>query len=216
MERVSLGKMQNPVRGFLHGSAAVVSLAVLVILGTMAVGGGLKVALWVYGVSLVALYTTSTLYHTLPWRPRWKAWWQRLDHTAIYVLVAGTATPLFVAVLDGVWMWAGLALMWGIGVVGTLREFVPALRQRWTVWAQVALGALCSLPMGLMLVRMDSTSRTLTIIGSVVYLGALVLFVMKRPRLFPRIFSHHEVFHVFVIAASVAHFGAVWGVVNQV
>ncbi len=215
MERISLGKMQNPVRGFLHGSAAVVSLAVLVALGTLAVGGGLKVALWVYGVSLVALYTTSTLYHTMPWGPRWKAWWQRLDHTAIYILVAGTSTPLFVAVLDGAWMWAGLALIWGIGVVGALREFVPALRRRWTVGVQMAMGALGAIPMAVMLIRMDTRPMVLTIAGSVMYLVALVLFINKRPRLFPRIFSHHEVFHVFVIAASVTHFTAVWSVVKQ-
>ena len=100
--RVRLGKMTHPVRGFLHGSAGVVSLiatALLVGLATTDVSG--RIALLLFGLSLVALYTTSSLYHSVPWTRDWKRRMQKLDHLMIHVLTAGTYTPIAVIVFDG-------------------------------------------------------------------------------------------------------------------
>ena len=95
-ERLTFGKMQNPVRGFLHGAAAAASLVGTVLLWTRGAGDvSRQLALLVFGVSLLALYTVSSLYHSVPWREPWKARMQRLDHAMIYVLVAGTYTPPF-------------------------------------------------------------------------------------------------------------------------
>ncbi|HUO45295.1 MAG TPA: hemolysin III family protein [Acidimicrobiia bacterium] len=212
MERISWGKIQNPVRGLLHGSAALMSVVGLIILATVGVEATVKIALLVYGVSLVGLYTTSSLYHCVPWSETWKDRFQKLDHTWIYVLVAGTCTPLLVASLDGLWTWAGLLFIWGLTAMGAFREFWPRVRRRWSVYVQITLGALTLIPVALMLRAMEPAPRALTAIGSVVYLVGLVLFVNRRPLLFPRIFSHHEVWHVFVVTASIAHFLAVWQV----
>jgi hemolysin III len=213
MERISWGKMQNPVRGVLHGTAAVVSVVGLVLLAMLPVSPGVKVALIVYGVSLIGLFATSSLYHCVPWSPEWKSRFQQLDHTLIYVLVAGTCTPLLVAVLDGLWVWVGLLFIWGLAAVGAVREFWPRTRRRWSVTVQMLLGTLTLGPVLLMLSTMQLGPMIFTIIGSVLYLVGLALFVQGRPILSPRIFSHHEVFHVFVVAAAVAHFLAVWQVV---
>ncbi|HUO45441.1 MAG TPA: hemolysin III family protein [Acidimicrobiia bacterium] len=212
MERISWGKIQNPIRGLLHGTAALVSVIGLVVLATLGVEAAIKIALLVYGVSLVGLYTTSSLYHCVPWSDSWKARFRKLDHTLIYALVAGTCTPLLVAVVDGLWTWAGLLFIWGLAAMGAFREFWPRVRRRWSFYVQMTLGALTLIPVALMLRAMEPAPRALTVIGSAVYLIGLALFVKGRPLLFPRIFSHHEVFHIFVVTASIAHFLAVWQV----
>lgn len=99
--RWTLGKMQNPVRGFLHGAAAVAAVAGTVFLVVRAPSWGLRIGVIVFGVALVSLYTTSSLYHAVPWRETWKKRMQRLDHSMVLVLIAGTYTPVVIATFDG-------------------------------------------------------------------------------------------------------------------
>jgi len=214
MDRVALGRMQNPVRGILHGSAAVASVAAAALLVELTLNRSLRIALLIYGSSLVGLYLTSALYHSVPWGAIWRARFQRLDHTMIHVLVAATCTPLLLAILDGRWLRFGLMVIWGLVVVGAIREFFPRLRRPWTLALQILIGAVALGPVGMMLMRMERIPLILTIGGGVIYLVGLVAFVTGRPRLFPRIFSHHEMWHVVVIIASAAHFLAVWTVMG--
>ena len=126
-DRTRLGKMINPVRGFLHGAAAVVSVVGATFL-TVRAGGGVwnRISLLVFGVSLVCLFTVSSLYHSIPWGPAWKLRMQRLDHTMIYVLVAGTFTPIALIALDGWLRWATLGVQWGIVAAGAAQKaFFP-------------------------------------------------------------------------------------------
>lgn len=206
--------MQNPVRGILHGSAAVASVAAVALLEELSRNRSLRIALLIYGFSLIGLYLTSALYHSVPWSAIWRARFQRLDHTMIHVLVAATCTPLLLVILDGRWERFGLAFIWGLVLVGAIREFFPKLRGPWTLALQIFIGAVALGPVGMMLMRMDRIPLILTIGGGVIYLVGLVAFVTGRPRLFPRIFSHHEMWHVVVIIASAAHFLAVWTVMG--
>lgn len=208
-ERLTLGKMHNPVRGLLHGSATVLSVLGLIALVRGAQHPTRVWALGVYGVSLVGMYATSTLYHAVPWRPVWKSRLQRLDHTLIYVLVAGTFTPLLIGVLDGPSEWLGLAMVWSLAVVGTAREFVSVFKGRWSLILQMVLGAIILFPLYEALSRMSLLGVALTLGGGVVYLVGVSMFVNGWPRLVPRVFSYHELFHVLVVVASVAHFAAV-------
>src|SRR5205085_7901628 len=117
-ERLTLGRMQNPVRGLLHGAAAAASLVGTVLLWTRGAGDvGRQLSLLVFGVSLLALYTVSSLYHSVPWRGPWKARMQRLDHAMIYVLVAGTYTPIVAIALSGRTRSTILGAVWGIALV---------------------------------------------------------------------------------------------------
>lgn len=214
MDRVVLGRMQNPVRGILHGSAAIASVAAAALLVELSHNRSLRIALLIYGSSLVGLYLTSALYHSVPWSVIWRARLQRLDHTMIHLLVAGTCTPLLIAFLDGRWLRFGLAMLWGLAAVGAIREFFPRLRRPWSLALQLFIGALALGPLGMAFIRMDRIPLILTLGGGVIYLAGLVAFVTGRPRLYPRIFSHHEMWHVVVIIASAAHFLAVWTVMG--
>src|SRR3972149_5380969 len=136
-ERIRLGKMTNPVRGILHGSAALLSLVGAILLLTLTPGStGRRLSLLAFGLSLVALFTTSSLYHSIPWQGVWKRRMQKLDHTMIYVLIAGTFTPIASIVLDGWMRWGTLAVQWGIVAFGAVHK---ALSRNPKHWASVAL-----------------------------------------------------------------------------
>lgn len=200
--------MQNPVRGFLQGSAAVLSVAGAV--GLWLHGSGSlshRIALLIFGLSLIALYTVSSLYHSVPWGRGWKERMQRLDHSMIYVLVAGTYTPVAVIVLDGWLRWPVLAATWGITVTGVAQKaFLPKLGRRFSIALQTTQGWL-ALPLLVPLAqRLPWPAPLLAVLGGVLYTAGMVLLVTERPRLWPRVFSHHEVFHICVVAGSAAHY----------
>lgn len=211
--RARLGRMTNPVRGFLHGTAAVAAVVGAILLAVLAPGGTLRRAsLLAFGVSLVALFTTSSLYHSIPWRDEWKKRMQKLDHTMIYVLVAGTFTPIAAIVLDGWMRWGTLAVQWGIVAFGAAHKIASKTPKH---WASVALattqGWLAVLLLFPLAQRLPWTALLLIGLGGVLYTLGMVFLVTGRPRLWPRVFSYHEVFHVFVVAAAALHFTAIAG-----
>ncbi len=211
LERIRLGKMTNPVRGLLHGTAAVVSLVGAVLLTVLAKGRITdRLSLLVFGLSLVALYTVSALYHSIPWRKVWKARMQRLDHTMIHVLVAGTFTPIAWIVLDGWLRWVTLIVQWGIVATGALqkvlfRKFHHAL----SVALSTTQGWLALLLLWPLARHLPWTALMLLLLGGALYTVGMVMLVTNRPRLWPRVFSYHEVFHILVVAGSSLHFAVI-------
>ena len=207
-ERLTLGWMQNPVRGFLHGTAAAASAIGAVLLWIHG-GGDLsrQIPLLVFGLSLVALYTVSSLYHSVPWRGAWKSRMQRIDHSMIYILVAGTYTPISFIVLDGWLRPAILAAVWGIALIGVLQKaFLPSVGNRFSIamaTGQGWLGVLLVLPLAQ---RLPGPGLGLVVLGGILYSVGFLIFLTRRPRLWPRVFSHHELFHIFVIAGSATHY----------
>lgn len=210
-ERLTLGRMTHPVRGFLHGTAAVMALVGTILITVLSNGGfGHRMSLLVFGLSLVGLYTVSTLYHSVPWRATWKQRMRRLDHSMIYVLVAGTFTPIAWIVLDGWLRWATLIVQWGIVAVGVYEKAVSSKDGRkFSVALQTTQGWLALLLLWPLADRLPTPALVLIVLGGVLYTVGMVLLVTGRPRLWPRAFSYHEVFHVLVVAASAVHFAAV-------
>lgn len=210
-ERTRLGKMTHPVRGFLHGSAAVASLIAGSILFSLAPGGPWRrLSFVVFGLSLVGLFTTSSLYHSVPWRDIAKRRMQRLDHVMIYVLIAGTYTPLAAVVLDGWMRWATLSIQWGIVLVGALEKTVRTEPSRsLSVALQTTQGWLAVLLMWPLAERLPWTALLLIGLGGLFYTVGMVFLVTNKPRLWPMVFSYHEVFHIFVVIAAGLHFAAI-------
>lgn len=213
MDRVELGRMQNPVRGILHGAAAVVSVVGMMALLARTDQAGTTAASAIYGLALVVMYSTSALYHSIPWQPSWKLRFQKLDHTFIYALVAATFSALAVAVGEGPWLVVGIVGVWTLMALGLGRELIQGRGRRLLFPLQVLVVAVALPALWLTLMRMDTTAVVLTLVGGASYLLGVFLFVNDRPRLAPRVFSHHEFFHVVVIVSSVLHYLAVWRVV---
>jgi len=220
-ERARIGKMTNPVRGILHGTAAVVSIVGAILITVLATGGfGERLSLLIFGLSLVSLYTVSAMYHSVPWRDEWKDRMQRLDQTMIHVLVAGTFTPIAFIAFEGWLRWFTLAVQWGIVLTGTLQKFARrnpsrtlsmvlsitlSTVQGW--WAVALLWPLSQ--------RLPWTALMLIGIGGVLYTVGMVMMITGRPKLWPQVFSSHEVFHVFVIAGSSVHFAMIAGYIAR-
>lgn len=200
--------MHHPVRGFLHGAAAVLSVAGLIVLAVNTAGDLPRMfTMLVFGGSMVALYTTSSLYHSVPWKERWKKRMQRFDHSMIFLLVAGTYTPIAFNVLTGAWKWITLAVVWSIAVFGILQKMLfPKVRNWLSITLYMVMGWFAVIPVEEMFDRLPLEAMVLLIVGGASYSLGMILLVTKRPRLFPRIFSYHEVFHVLVITGSLLHF----------
>lgn len=208
LDRFVLGRMTNPVRGFLHGTAAVVSVIGATLLTVLARGGALhRISLLVFGVSLVSLFSVSSLYHSIPWGPVWKARLRRLDHTMIYVLVAGTFTPIAWIALDGWLRVATLGIQWTIVLGGAAQKaFFPQVSRSWSVALQTVQGWLALLLLWPLARTLPWTALLMLGAGGILYTVGMVFLVTNRPRLWPRVFSYHEVFHILVVAGSSVHF----------
>jgi hemolysin III len=212
LERAMLGGMCHPVRGLLHGSAALASM----------IGGGVlwmrtdgnvahQITLLVFSLSMVALYTVSSLYHAVPWRTQWKHRMQRVDHAMIYVLIAGTYTPIAAIALGGWLRWATLATAWSVAAGGAIQKlFFPAVRDRFSIAAQTTLGWLALFLLVPLARSLPGQALQLVILGGLFYTLGMIFCVTKRPRLWPRVFSYHEVFHTLVIAGSGTHYAMVY------
>ncbi len=211
MERLTLGKMQNPVRGFVHGGAALASIVGL---------GALLQRAWsrpaamigalIFGVALAFMYTVSSLYHSIPWSDAWKMRLQKLDHSMIYLVVAGTFTPIAIAALDGASLAVGLTLLWALAGAGILfKAFLPEVKTGLSVALQLIMGWLAVIWMPQIYVELGLGAVLLIAVGGLCYTVGAVIFTMRKPRLFPRVFSHHEVFHLLVVAGSAFHFAAI-------
>lgn len=209
---MTLGRMQNPIRGFLHGGAALASVAGLVVLLERSWGSPRAVVgSMVYGVGLVAMFTVSSLYHSVPWSPGWKARLQRLDHAVIYLLVAGTFTPVAIAALTGWALGIALALVWTAGVTGIVLKMMLTRVATWlSVTLQITMGWAAVLFLPQIHERLGVGAIVLIALGGVAYTVGAIVFAVKRPRLLTRSFSYHELFHSLVVVAGVLHFVAVF------
>ena len=212
MERVTLGKMQNPIRGFLHGFAAIATAVGVALLLYRAWGRGLAVTgALVFGVALLVMYTISSLYHSIPWGQKWKVRFQTLDHSMIFLVVAGTFTPIAIAGLEGFALALSLGIVWSIALTGiVLKAIRPDLRTSVSVTLQMVMGWTALLWMPWIWNELGVGAVVLIALGGICYTIGMVIFTSKRPKLFPRSFSYHELFHVLVIAGSSFHFAAIF------
>lgn len=210
-DRWTLGRMQNPVRGMLHGSAAVLSLVGIGFLVFQPTTWAGRIAVLVFGIGLVALYTTSSLYHSIPWRELWKKRMQRLDHSMIFVLIAASYTPVAMFALDG-WLRVGaLALPWLVAAVGISQQaFFPTDRNTFAIALMVAVGWVALVLMWPIAQAAGTQAVVLIAAGGMLYTVGMLMLVTNRPRLWPRVFSYHEAFHVLVVSASALHFAVTW------
>jgi hemolysin III len=203
--------MQNPIRGFLHGSAAIAAAVGLVMLIDRAWGRAEAVAgAVVFGVALLLMFTVSSLYHSIPWAPEWKERLQRIDHSMIYLVVAGTFTPIAIASLEGITLAVALGVVWGIAVTGILlKALMPRIGTHLSVTLQMVMGWSALIWAPWIWRELGPGAFALIVLGGACYVVGTVIYAMQRPRLFPRAFSHHELFHVLVIGGSVFHFLAI-------
>jgi hemolysin III len=206
MERIRLGRFENPVRGLLDLAAAIASAVGLGLLLT-AGPDHIRSALIFYASSLVVMFGVSSAYHSVPWTDRWKERMRRADHAAIFLVVAGSVTPIALVALDGTLRAATLTWIWSTTIVGVamkLRE--PMVHLGRSVIMQNAIGWSSAVPLIIAGRRLGFETLALLVAAGAVYTVGAILFLLRRPILAPRVFSFHEVFHLLVVAGTALHF----------
>ena len=196
------------MRGTLHAATALLAPFGLVLLLAIADSPSAYVGAAIFAASLCALYTTSAIYHLLPWRGWSRGLMHRLDHAMIFALIAGTYTPFCLIVLGyGGWGITMLALVWTLAGLGVLVAAAWPAAPRWlNVSLYLALGWIGVIAASEIVPALEPVEMALLALGGLLYTVGAVVYAMKWPDPHPRIFGFHEVFHVFVIAGTVVHF----------
>jgi len=202
-------RMREPVNGLTHGAGALLAVVALVVLVATALAAGKPVSavgFAVFGLSLIALYTASALYHLLPVSATALARLQRLDHALIYVLIAGTYTPVCMVALTGEWRWGLLGLIWGLaggGIVLKLRRKPVPVGISTALYVAMGWVAVIAIPPLLHAVPLGGVAWLLG--GGLVYTLGAVVYARQRPILIPGVLGSHELWHLFVLGGSACH-----------
>jgi len=197
------------LRGVLHAIAAPLALVGGIVLVLVANSTAARVGAALFAVTSVVLFTTSATYHLGAWVPRTKAILRRMDHTNIFLIIAGTYTPLSLLLLPPDQATVLLSVVWGGAIAGVLIRNFWLSAPRWVyVPIYVALGwaAVFYLPG---FAGGGALILGLIIAGGLLYSVGAAVYATKWPRLSPRWFGFHEVFHSLTIAAFLAHFSAI-------
>lgn len=202
-------------RGRLHQIAFFASLPAGVALVAFASGVEARAAATVFAVSITGLYGTSALYHRGRWSPRGRRLMQRLDHSMIFVLIAGTYTPLTLLALRPAWGITLLSLAWTGAAVGITLKFLRLDRMRHLGDVMyIGLGWLIVVATPQLLRSLGVVQLALIATGGILYTVGSIVLASHRPDPDPRVFGYHEVWHAFVVAAGVCHYAAIFAVVR--
>jgi hemolysin III len=197
-------------RGRIHQVAFFVSVPAAIVLVTLAEGRAARIAAGIYALSLVAVFGASAAYHRGEWTPKALRRMKRLDHSMIFVLIAGSYTPIALLILHGPWSIVILSVVWAGAVSGITLKFIRIDGfSVLTAALYMAMGwfALVALPQ--LLHEMPSPALVLTIVGGLLYTVGAIVFAIRRPNPSPSVFGYHEIWHAFMVAAAACHFAMV-------
>ncbi len=196
------------LRGYLHLGAAALSIFATLALLLLARGDPAKQAsLLVYGASAELLFGLSALYHIGDWQPRTRALLRRLDHANIFVLIAGTYTPIAFNVLVGGWRVGILSAVWSLALAGVaVAAIALPLPRAAMVGLYIATGwvALAAIPQ--IAATTGPGGLLLLLLGGLLYTAGALAYALKKPALWSRVFGYHELFHLATLAANATFF----------
>ncbi len=201
-------KFREPVNGFTHLAAAIFSLLGLGALLWMGRGSLAKeLALLVYGASLVLMFSASAAYHLVNTGPRGIQLLRKLDHSAIYLLIAGTYTPICLHFFSGFWRWGMVATIWGLALVGVIVKLFVIHAPRWiTAGVYLVMGWLSIIAVREIVTKLPPGALVWLVLGGLFFTIGAVIYIRKWPDFYPGVFGFHEVWHIFVILGCLSHF----------
>ncbi len=198
------------MRGWFHQVAFFLTIPAGVVLFSAAQTTAARVAALIYSFSLAGLYGVSATYHRRRWSATGFRWMRRLDHAMIYLLIAGSATPVALLGLRAPWSIVALAVVWAGAAVGITLKLLRIEKFKILTGALYILLGWVLFPFAPQLLRsLSGTSVALILIGGVLYTGGAVVLARNKPNPAPATFGYHEIWHSMVIAASACHYAAV-------
>ena len=209
-----IADMKPRLRGWLHAATAPLTLAAGIVLIALSPTASTRIGSAVFTLSALVLFTVSAVYHRGRWSPDTHQLLKRLDHSNIFVLIAGSCTPFALLLLEGGERWAMLAISWGGALAGVFLKVVWLTHPRWlSPPIYIALGWAPVFFLGDFLDGARSLSGGLGVavlvlvaVGGALYTFGAVVYGIQRPDPWPRWFGFHEVFHSFTILAFVTHY----------
>lgn len=213
-------KLRDPISAITHLASAAAALVGLLFLLSwarqpvlIAITGGsvgglfAQLSLAVYGASLFLMFLASGVYHSVIASPRVIQALRKVDHSAIYLLIAGSYTPFCVLAFRGFWQWGFLAVIWGLALIGITSKLFFIHAPRWfTAGVYVVMGWLSVFAAREMLAVLPPAATLWLALGGVIYTLGAVVYVTKKLDFIPGWFGFHEIWHLFVMAGAAAHF----------
>ncbi|GAB3560859.1 hemolysin III [Actinopolyspora lacussalsi] len=203
------------LRGWIHlwsALGALVSGAALIALAGTTVSGRAALGTSIYVATVLGLFGVSALYHRRTWRTEGaRTTMRRLDHSMIFLFIAGTYTPLAMLAMRPTTATVVLAVVWGGALGGVVLKLAWPNGPRWVgVPVYIALGWVAVFVLPDLLANAGATALVLLVVGGVLYTGGAICYALRRPDPWPRVFGYHEFFHAAVSAAAVCHHIAIW------
>ncbi|MBI1758440.1 MAG: hemolysin III family protein [Actinobacteria bacterium] len=208
------GSLRPRLRGWLHawaGLASVITGSSMVAVATATRGSRGATATGVYAVSLLLLFGISATYHRFNWAPRARRIWRRLDHSMIFIFIAGSYTPFALLVLPWPLGRAVLVVVWAGALAGVaLKMAWPGAPRKLGVPLYLALGWVAVVVLKPLLHGAGVAALVLLLAGGLIYSLGAIVYAVRRPDPAPHFFGYHEVFHSFTIVAATCHYIAIW------
>lgn len=206
--------VREPVNAFTHLGGAILSLiGTLFILTCSDVAHTLTttavISVLIFGMSLIALYTTSGIYHLVNATDAVLLRLKKLDHSMIFILIAGSYTPFCLLALEGAWKWSIISIVWGLAIVGITLKICWIDMPRWlSTFFYIGMGWIALFALKPLYDSLSMGGFLFLILGGVMYTIGGIIYGLKKPNLSPN-FGFHEIFHIFVMLGSACHYWAV-------
>ena len=199
------------LRGHFHQAAFFMAIGACLMLIVKADDSRAVLACLIYSLSLIALLGTSALYHRITWQPHARSLMKRLDHSAIYLLIAGTFTPICLLALSEGSGQKLLLTIWSVAILGIIQSIFFVGAPKW-------LSAILYLIAGYMIMPYlpelkGPVNLALLIGGGIIYTIGALTYALKKPDFRPEFFGYHEVFHLLVVIAAICHFAMIYQIV---
>jgi hemolysin III len=204
-------ELEKPrLRGVLHQVAFMIALVLAPLLIVGADGGRPRLAAAVFAASVAACFGASALYHRVTWSPSARLWMRRIDHAGIYLLIAGTYTPVSLLVLRGAWRPVVLTIVWAGAVAAIVLKFVWVAAPKWLAAAiGLALGWVAVVALPQLIAKADPAAVILLVAGGLAYTAGAIVYARRRPDPAPAVFGYHELFHALTIVGVACQYVAI-------
>ena len=202
------------LRGVFHAYACALAVAGGIVLLAEASSARARIAAAIYATSLLTLFAVSALYHRIDWAPRGRRWMRRLDHSTIFVFMAGVITPFAVLSFSHSAGPVLLIVAWSAALAGMTVNLIWVGAPKWvSAVLYIAVGWVGVAAIPQMLDHVGIVATALFMGGGIIYTLGAVVYASEKPNPWPRVFGYHEIFHVMVIVAAAMHYAAIAGYV---
>ena len=200
-------KLRQPFSGISHLTGAILAFFGLLFLLSKGWGNTNQIiAYLIYGISLILMFSASATYHLADPDEKGLRILRKIDHSAIYLLIAGTYTPICLLFFTGFWKIGLLIIVWSMAVIGIIVKLFVINAPRWvTAGIYLIMGWLCIMAVGEMFRTMPTAAMVWLLIGGVLYSIGALIYITKKLNFFPDVFGFHEVWHIFVMLAAASH-----------